>query len=63
MPRRFNTAGPNVAERHYTLPALARLPDVRRFIEDGRTLRALGPPDHHQARRLRAIGGPAHGPG
>ena len=34
MPRRFNTAGPNDPEYHYTLPVLARLPDVRRFIDE-----------------------------
>jgi hypothetical protein len=33
--RFFNTAGPNEPERHYTLPVLARLPDVRRFIDKG----------------------------
>ena len=34
MPSRFfNTAGPNDPERHYTLPVLARLPDVRRLID------------------------------
>jgi hypothetical protein len=31
--RLFNTAGPNDPARHYTLPALARLPQVRTFIE------------------------------
>ena len=35
MPRFFNTAGPNQPARHYTLPALARLPDVRRLIDQG----------------------------
>lgn len=34
MPRRFNTAGPNDPEYHYTLPVLARLQDVRRFIDE-----------------------------
>ena len=34
MPRRFNTAGPNDVESHYTLPVLARLPDVRRLIDE-----------------------------
>jgi hypothetical protein len=34
MPRRFNTAGPNDPEDHYTLPVLARLPDVRRLIDE-----------------------------
>jgi len=34
MPRRFNTAGPNDVEYHYTLPVLARLPDVRRLIDE-----------------------------
>lgn len=33
MTRWFNTAGPNVPERHYTLPVLARLPDVHRLVE------------------------------
>lgn len=33
MPRAFNTAGPNELERHYTLPVLARLPDVRRLVD------------------------------
>jgi hypothetical protein len=32
VPRFFNTAGPNKPADHYTLPVLARLPDVRRFI-------------------------------
>ena len=35
MPRFFNIAGPNVPERHYTLPALQRLPRVRELIDDG----------------------------
>jgi hypothetical protein len=35
VPRRFNTAGANLPERHYTLPALDRLPEVRGFIDDG----------------------------
>ena len=34
MSRRFNTAGPNNPEDHYTLPVLARLPDIRRLIDD-----------------------------
>ena len=34
MSRRFNTAGPNNTEDHYTLPVLARLPDIRRLIDD-----------------------------
>ncbi len=34
MPRFFNTAGPNIPEWHYTLPALARLPEVSGLIED-----------------------------
>ncbi len=33
--RFFNTAGPNQPERHYTLPVLARLPQVRRLIDQG----------------------------
>src|SRR5262245_36914867 len=33
MPRWFNTAGPCKPELHYVLPALRRLPDVRRFID------------------------------
>jgi hypothetical protein len=35
VPRFFNTAGPNKPEQHYTLPVLARLPEVRRFIDQG----------------------------
>jgi hypothetical protein len=35
VPRFFNTAGPNQPERHYTLPLLARLPRVRRLIDQG----------------------------
>jgi hypothetical protein len=34
MPRRFNTAGPNDPARHYTLPVMRRLPEVRGLIED-----------------------------
>jgi hypothetical protein len=34
MPRHFNTAGPNRVEWHYTLSALARLPDVHRLVHD-----------------------------
>ena len=34
MNRRFNTAGPNDPGDHYTLPLLARLPDLRRLIDD-----------------------------
>jgi hypothetical protein len=33
VPRFFNTAGPNNPDDHYTLPVLARLPDVRGFID------------------------------
>jgi len=33
VPRFFNTAGPNDPADHYTLPVLARLPDVRRLID------------------------------
>jgi hypothetical protein len=35
VPRFFNTSGPNELERHYTLPVLARLPDVRPLINKG----------------------------
>ena len=35
MPRFFNTAGPNDPGRHYTLPAMRRLPTVRRLIDQG----------------------------
>jgi hypothetical protein len=33
--RFFNTAGPNQPERHYTLPVMARLPEVRQLIDRG----------------------------
>ncbi len=33
--RRFNTTGPCVPDKHYMLPAVARLPEVTRLIEDG----------------------------
>ncbi|WP_437751788.1 ATP-binding protein [Sorangium sp. So ce1389] len=36
MARSFNTAGPNDPADHYTLPVMARLPDVRRLIEKKR---------------------------
>jgi len=36
MPRRFNTAGPNKPERHYTLPPLERLPpDIGELVDEG----------------------------
>jgi hypothetical protein len=35
VPRFFNTAGPNDPERHYTLPVLARLPEVRGLVDKG----------------------------
>ncbi len=35
VPRFFNTAGPNKPDQHYTLPVLARLPGVRRLIDQG----------------------------
>jgi hypothetical protein len=35
MPRFFNVAGPNKLDRHYTLPVTARLPQVRRLIDEG----------------------------
>ena len=35
IPRFFNTAGPNKPEQHYTLPVLARLPEVRGLIDRG----------------------------
>ncbi len=34
MPRRFNTAGPNRADIHFTLDAEARSPELRRLIEN-----------------------------
>ena len=34
MRLRFNTAGPCIPGRHYMLPALDRLPEVRRLVED-----------------------------
>ena len=33
MPRFFNTSGPNRIARHYTLPVLRRLPEVRGLVE------------------------------
>jgi hypothetical protein len=33
VPRFFNTAGPNNPDDHYTLPVLARLPEVRALID------------------------------
>ncbi|MEX1363192.1 MAG: ATP-binding protein [Nannocystaceae bacterium] len=33
MPRRFNTSGPNRPAEHYTLPVLARLPQVRELVQ------------------------------
>jgi hypothetical protein len=33
VPRFFNTSGPNRIARHYTLPVLARLPEVRGLVE------------------------------
>lgn len=35
MPRYFNTAGPNDPSRAYTLPATARLPEVRKLVDQG----------------------------
>lgn len=35
MPRYFNTTGPNKPDQHYTLPVLARLPGIRRLIDQG----------------------------
>ena len=35
MPRFFNTTGPNDPQRHYTLPVLERLPNVRELIDNG----------------------------
>src|SRR5438552_2720253 len=35
MPRKFNTAGPCNPQYHYMLPAMRRLPTVRRLIDDG----------------------------
>lgn len=35
MGRFFNTAGPNKPEQHYTLPVLARIPDVHQLIDRG----------------------------
>jgi len=35
LPRAFNTAGPCDPERHYLLPAMARLPGLRPVIEAG----------------------------
>ena len=32
--RHFNIAGPNRPEKHYTLPALARLPHVMQLVQD-----------------------------
>jgi hypothetical protein len=33
VPRFFNTSGPNRVARHYTLPVLTRLPEVRGLVE------------------------------
>jgi len=33
VPRFFNTSGPNNPADHYTLPVLARIPEVRRLVE------------------------------
>lgn len=33
MPRHFNTSGPNKIDIHYTLPVMARLPEVRALID------------------------------
>ncbi|MEZ4311529.1 MAG: ATP-binding protein [Polyangiaceae bacterium] len=32
---RFNTAGPNNPERHYMVPATERLPEARRYVDNG----------------------------
>ena len=34
MRKKFNIAGPCFPDRHYMLPALDRLPEVRRLVED-----------------------------
>ncbi|MDR1534492.1 MAG: ATP-binding protein, partial [Planctomycetota bacterium] len=36
IPKRFNVAGPCVPDRHYMLPAVDRLPEARRLIEQKR---------------------------
>jgi hypothetical protein len=46
VPRFFNTAGPNKPDMHFTLPVLARLPQVRELTAEGKyvallTLRAI----------------------
>jgi hypothetical protein len=35
MPKRFNIAGPCIPDRHYMLPAVNRLPEVRQLAEQG----------------------------
>jgi hypothetical protein len=36
MPRSFNTSGPCILDQHYMVPALRRLPTIRRLIDEQR---------------------------
>ena len=55
MKKRFNVAGPCVAERHYMLPAAERLPDVPNLIEQGAWFAVHAPRQTGKTTTLRAI--------
>lgn len=53
--RRFNTAGPCDATRHYTLPAAARLPRARDLVEQGEYFVLHAPRQTGKSTTLRAL--------
>ena len=55
MKKRFNVAGPCVAERHYMLPAAERLPKVPDLIEQGAYFAVHAPRQTGKTTTLRAI--------
>ena len=55
MKKRFNVAGPCVAERHYMLPAAERLPQVPDLIEQGAYFAVHAPRQTGKTTTLRAI--------
>ncbi|MCB9544235.1 MAG: ATP-binding protein [Myxococcales bacterium] len=55
MKKRFNVAGPCIAERHYMLPAAERLPRIPDLIEQGAYFAVHAPRQTGKTTTLRAI--------
>ena len=63
MIRTFNTAGPNNPAKHYTLPALARLPEVARLAQSEAWFVLHAPRQSGKTTVMRALADELTGPG